>query len=94
MVSEVLARNCLNEVASADVLFVWVDREGTIGTLVEIGAAFEKHKQIFVAFADDQLAKLFYFIKQLATVAVITSDVKAAWSLFTRWTNNADGDRG
>jgi hypothetical protein len=40
---------------------------------------------IFIAFANEQLAKLFYFIEQLAAVAVIAIDVAAAWKLFARW---------
>ncbi len=87
-VCEDLAQNCLREVASADVLFVWIDRKNTIGTLVEIGAAYATRKPILVAFADEALAELFYFAEQLATVAVIAADVKAAWQLFTRWQAN------
>ena len=85
---EGLAQDCLAEVTGADVLFVWIDRENTIGTLVEIGGAYATKKPIFVAFADEALAELFYFAKQLATVAVITADVKAAWQLFARWRAN------
>ena len=48
-------------------------------------AAHAEHKPIFATFANEQLAEHFYFIKQLATVAVITPDVMAAWKLFTRW---------
>jgi hypothetical protein len=80
-----LAQDCLREVEDADLVFAWVDREDTLGTLVEIGAAYAEHKPIFAAFANEQLAEHFYFIKQLATVAVITPDVMAAWKLFTRW---------
>lgn len=82
---EGLADECLAEVAGADALFAWVDREETIGTLVEIGAAHARGKPIFVAFADARLAKHFYFVEQLATVAVATPDVTAAWNSFTRW---------
>jgi hypothetical protein len=81
---EGLADECLAEVAGAHALFAWVDREETVGTLAEIGAAHAYRKPIFVAFADAHLAEHFYFIKQLATVAVIT-DVTAAWNLFARW---------
>ena len=85
---EELAQSCLWEVAGADVIFVWIDRKDTIGTLVEIGAAYAAKKPTFVAFADEALAELFYFAKQLATVAVVTADVKAAWDLFARWRAN------
>jgi hypothetical protein len=82
--AEGLADECLAEVAGAHALFAWMDREETIGTLAEVGAAHAYRKPIFVAFADARLAEHFYFIKQLATVAVI-ADVTAAWNLFARW---------
>jgi hypothetical protein len=84
-----LAENCLTEVAEADALFAWIDREDTIGTSVEIGAAYAARKPIFIAFADGELAQHFYFTQQLATGAVITADAKAAWNLFVRWQNNS-----
>jgi nucleoside 2-deoxyribosyltransferase len=84
-----VAPTCLAEVAAADTLFAWIDRRDTIGTLVEIGAAYATKKPIFVAFADEALSELFYFAEQLATVAVITADVKAAWDLFARWRANS-----
>jgi nucleoside 2-deoxyribosyltransferase len=87
-VEENLADDCLSEVSDADFLFAWIDRSGTIGTLVEIGAAYARGKPIFIAFANEQLAEQFYFVKQLATVAVITPDVMAAWKLFERWQIN------
>jgi hypothetical protein len=89
-----LANQRLDEVAGAHVLFAWVDREETIGTLAEVGAAHARSKPIFVAFADEQLAKHFYFIEQLATVAAVTADVMAAWDLFTRWQASSGGGRG
>lgn len=81
---ESLANECLDEVAEASTLFAWIDRDDTIGTLVEIGAAYTARKPIFIAFADDQLAQYFYFAKQLASIAVVTPDVMAAWALFAR----------
>lgn len=89
-----LANQCLDEVAGAHVPFAWVDREETIGTLAEVGAAHARSKPMFVAFADEQLAKHFYFIEQLAAVAVVTADAMAAWDLFTRWQASSGGGRG
>ena len=80
-----LARRCLKEALAASLLFCWIDRKDTIGTLVEIGAAHTTGTPIFVAFANENLAEHFYFAEQLATVAVVSADVKAAWDLFTRW---------
>jgi hypothetical protein len=85
---EGLAKNCLAEVEDADALFAWIDREDTVGTMVEIGAAYTVDKPIFIAFANDALADRFYFVRQLATVAVITGDVTAAWKLFAQWQSN------
>ena len=79
-----LAHRCLTEVGNADLIFCWIDREDTIGSIAEIGAAYDR-KPIFVAFASEQLATHFYFIQQLATVAVIAPDVMTAWRLFARW---------
>jgi hypothetical protein len=59
------------------------------GTVAEIGAAYALHKPIFIAFADEQLSKHFYFVKQPATVAVIAPDVMRAWELFARWSPSA-----
>jgi nucleoside 2-deoxyribosyltransferase len=82
---ESLARDCLQEVATCDALFAWIDRDDTIGTLVEIGAAYAQRKPLFVAFADEQLSEHFYFGKQIATIAVIAADAVSAWKLFARW---------
>jgi nucleoside 2-deoxyribosyltransferase len=83
-----VAQDCLSEVAAADVLFAWIDREETIGTLIEVGAAYAAGKPIFIAFTDEELARHFYFAQQLVTGAVITVDVKTAWDLFARWRTN------
>jgi hypothetical protein len=80
-----LADNCLAEVKTADALFAWIDRQDTIGTMVEIGAARALGKPIFVAFANEELCQHFYFAKQLATVAVIAPSARIAWKCFTHW---------
>jgi nucleoside 2-deoxyribosyltransferase len=85
---EELAENCLDEAIDADALFAWIDRYDTIGTLAEIGAAYARNKPIFIVFADEPLSRHFYFARQLATVAVVASDVTAAWALFARWQSN------
>jgi hypothetical protein len=77
-----LAERCLQEVGGADVLFAWIDREDTIGTIAEIGAAHALQKPIFVAFSNRQR---FYFVKQLATIAVLAPCALAAWGIFDRW---------
>jgi hypothetical protein len=80
-----LAEDCIKEVEEADVMFAWVDRTDTIGTLVEIGAARVYRTPIFIAFATEALADRFYFARQLATVSLVTSDAVAAWCYFKNW---------
>jgi hypothetical protein len=83
-----IAFRCLTEMVSADLVFCWLDRRDTVGTLAEVGAACMEHIPVFIAFANKELAEHFYFIEQIATVAVITPDVMAAWKLFERWQAN------
>jgi nucleoside 2-deoxyribosyltransferase len=85
-----LAKTCLAEVSKSDVLFAWIDRKDTVGTMVEIGAAHSLQKPIFVAFANQGLAKRFYFAKQLAAVAITAPDALAAWKMFVRWRDRED----
>ena len=66
-------------------LFAWIDRVDTAGSLVEIGAASVQHKPIFLAFSNRSIADYFYFIEQLADIAVIARSAPAAWKLFTHW---------
>jgi hypothetical protein len=79
-----LAQCCLEQLRKCDVLFVWIDRIETIGTMVEIGAAFGRIP-IFVTFADRVLAKRAYFAAQLADVAVVAPSAVDAWKLFLQW---------
>jgi hypothetical protein len=51
---------------------------GLIGTLAEIGAAHAWGKPRFVAFANETLADQFYFIRQLASAAVVAPSVVEA----------------
>lgn len=82
---ESLARDCITEVCQSTAVFVWIDRVDTIGTIAEVGAASAFRKQIFIAFATKELSEQFYFLNQLATVALITPDVTAAWKYFKNW---------
>jgi hypothetical protein len=92
MLVDDLAQRCMDEVFRADVLFAWIDRHDQIGTLAEIGAAYVWKKPILVAFADHDLAdhglsEHFYFITQLATVAIAAPDAISAWRFFEQWQN-------
>ena len=82
-----LAPSCLDEVKKADALFAWIDRQDTIGTIAEIGAAHAMDTPIFVAFANGELVQHFYFAQQLATIALTAPSAAVAWDLFVRWQN-------
>jgi hypothetical protein len=90
---EDLAGNCLQEVRAAHVVFAWIDRPDTIGTIAEIGAAHALNKPIFVASADEQLRQQFYFAHQLATISVIAPTAQSAWDFFARWQNSWTNQR-
>jgi hypothetical protein len=79
-----IAERCLKQLLNCDVMFVWIDRIETVGTMIEIGAAFGRIP-IFVAFADRELADKAYFAAQLADVAVVAPSAIVAWKLFTQW---------
>jgi hypothetical protein len=85
-----LASRCLRDVADSNVLFAWIDRTDTVGTLIEIGAAHAWGKQRFIAFAGEELASRFYFVRQLANGAVVVPTAADAWRLFERWLNRLD----
>jgi nucleoside 2-deoxyribosyltransferase len=85
--NESLAGDCIKEVKESDVMFVWIDRPDTRGTLVEIGAAHAFGRPIFIAFADVALAENFYFAGQLASVAITAPNAVAAWRYFKNWQN-------
>jgi nucleoside 2-deoxyribosyltransferase len=72
-------------VKSSDVVFVWLDRTDSFGTLIETGAAFAAGKPLFVAFASDELATQVYFARQLATLAIVAPDAVTAWRAFKNW---------
>ena len=80
-----LPENCLREVRNSDVVFAWIDTTETIGTLVEIGAAFARGTPVFIAFPTDDLASHFYFARDLASVSLVCPDVVDAWAYFRNW---------
>jgi hypothetical protein len=85
--TEGLASRCIAEVEASRVMFVWVDRPDTVGTIAEIGAAYALRIPIFVAFMNDGLRRQFYFACQLATAAVIAPNAVSAWQCFVTWRN-------
>jgi hypothetical protein len=85
-----LASRCMQELEDCDLLFAWIDRTDTVGTLVEIGAAHVLNTPRFVAFAGEALADHFYFVRQLSSAAVVVPTAVEAWSVFERWRNRVD----
>jgi hypothetical protein len=80
-----LVGRCLRELAACDALFAWIDREETVGTIVEITCAYLMGKPVFVAFANPELAEYFYFIKALADRVLVIDTIEPAWGAFTEW---------
>ena len=78
---EGLPTDCLKQVRGSDALFAWIDRDDTIGTLVEIGAAVAYRKKTFVAFASEQLQSHFYFVDRLGP-SVVAASAEKAWQMF------------
>ena len=85
--AENLAKDCLDEVENADVVFVWLDRTDTIGTVTEIGFAVHKCMPIFIAASSVEILQHFYFVAQLATVCIVADDAISAWTYFKNWQN-------
>lgn len=82
---DTLANECMSEVYGSEVLFAWIDRHEQIGTIAEIGAAYAWRRPIFIASINEELYGRFYFIQQLATVAIIAPSAVSAWWFFEQW---------
>jgi hypothetical protein len=85
-----LVHQCIRQVKECDVLFAWINREETVGTIVEIATAHASRKPIFMAFASKQLRKHFYFVEPLAQHSVV-APLPFAWGAFTHWINGRRG---
>ena len=86
---EGLPADCIQRVRSSDALFAWIDREDTIGTLVEIGAAYARRLDIFIAFKTEELQRHFYFVDRLSSSrgelhyqGVVAPSAAEAWRQF------------
>ena len=62
-----LPADCVEQVRGSDALFAWIDREDTVGKLVEIGAAYALRKDVFIAFKGEELQRHFYFVDRLSS---------------------------
>lgn len=87
-----VASTCIREVFDTNVVFVWIERPDTIGTVAEVGAAYAYDTPIFAAFANAELEKQYYFVRDLATISIISPDALKAWAVFTRWISTREGE--
>jgi hypothetical protein len=83
-----LVQRCLCEVTECEVLFAWIDRTNTVGTVAEIGFAYAASKTIFLAFMTQELARHFYFIQPMAKKVTTSPTAALAWKEFEVWTQS------
>lgn len=81
------AEFCLWQLKQCDVLFAWIDREETVGTIAEITLARAFNIPIFLAFETEKLAQYFYFVAAFAdpNASIISPTPKEAWAEFEKW---------
>jgi hypothetical protein len=72
-----IASNCLHSIASADILFAWIEDLTAYGTLAEIGFAHALGTQIWLAWSQE--FPDLWFIKELATEVVIAENAELAF---------------
>jgi Nucleoside 2-deoxyribosyltransferase len=77
-----LAQRCLGQIKQCDVVFAWIDREATVGTIVEITYARSIGVPVFLVFKTDELSRYFYFVAQIAGRWEIASSIDEAWRIF------------
>jgi hypothetical protein len=84
-----LVARCIRQVRSCDAVLAWIDRENTIGTIVEITAAIVSGIPVYMAFQSEELRKHFYFVSELVgdaeCASVVQPSPEAAWSAFVQW---------
>lgn len=72
---------CLNAIAKADAVFVWMDSRTAYGTLFELGFALAHRKPIWwgeVERSYDQLGKDFWFARETAELVSFAPDARTA----------------
>ena len=77
-----LAQRCLGQIKQCDILFAWIDREATVGTIAEITFARTIGVPVFLVFRTDELSQHFYFVVQIAGSCEIAPSINEAWRLF------------
>jgi hypothetical protein len=82
-----LVDRCMRQVSECDAVFAWIDRENTVGTIVEITAAAlsKVPVPVYIAFSTPELAKHFYFVAALAACVTNGLSLEAAWKDFVAW---------
>jgi hypothetical protein len=93
---EELVSRCIRQVEACDVVFAWIDREHTVGSVVEITVAALTGKPLYISFQTEALAQHFYFMAALTSVTPLGSFVveptpEAAWEAFTAWAEHMAG---
>ena len=77
-----LAQRCLGQIKQCDVLFAWIDREATVGTIAEITYARTIGVPVFLVFKTDELSRYFYFVAQIVGWWEKASSIDDAWRQF------------
>jgi hypothetical protein len=81
-----LVARCSEQVRDCDVVFAWIDRKETVGTVVEVTIASMHGKPVFIAFATEELADHFYFVVHLSVQHFkFVGKLEHAWDTFREW---------
>lgn len=57
---------CLKQINKSDVVFAYITSQDVYGTIFELGYAYRMHNPVYIAFKNDELKKLFWFIAESA----------------------------
>jgi nucleoside 2-deoxyribosyltransferase len=85
---KLLVQRCLGQIANCDVVFAWIDRENTVGTIVEIVAACFHKKPVFIVFETAELREYFYFLAHIPNIKFIVDSLPDGWQLFLGWVDS------
>ena len=76
--------NCLGWIDESDVIFAYIDDVTAYGTLVELGYAAAKEKDIFIAYNLKNPSD-FWFSSETAQEIVYVNNIHEAHNLFVEW---------
>jgi len=93
-----LVQRCLTQVVKCVVVFAWIDRENTVGTVVEITTAILCKKPVFIVFETVELAEHFYFLAhtkrydfdqgKTVTPESMVGALAEGWHTFVSWVSS------